>query len=221
MDLELILFDFCPFAQRSVISLAHAELPHKLTYLDPNDLPDWFTDVSPFRKVPILRVDGKTTLFESSVINEFVSTLAMKKMLPEDPVECGLCRSWIEFASTLLGQMMAMILAADKAAYTTIHTRFIENLQYLEKQMEGRSPYFAGELFSLVDATYAPLFMRMAYLNERIDFYSEDDFPKVTAWAKQLASLDTVKNSTQGSFNKIYHQFLHNKGAKGYLIMQM
>jgi len=221
MDLELILFDFCPFAQRGVISLAYANVPHKLTYLDPSNLPDWFAEVSPFQKVPILRIDGKTTIFESSVINELISTVATKKMLPEDPIECGLCRSWTEFGSTLLGQLMGMILAADKAAYTTIHTAFIKNIQCLEEQMEGRLPYFAGEQFTLVDSTYAPLFMRMAYLNQRMDLYSATDFPRVTAWAKQLESLDAVKNSTQGSFDKIYHRFIQNKGAGGYLVNQM
>ncbi len=221
MDLELILFDFCPFAQRGVISLAYAKIPHKLTYLDPNNLPDWFADVSPFRKVPILRVDNKTTIFESAVINELISALSTQKMLPKDPVECSLCRSWIEFGSTLLGQLMGMILADDKAAYATIHTNFIENLQCLEEQMEGRSPYFAGEHFTLVDSTYAPLFIRMSYLNQRMDLYSAVDFPKITAWANQLTTLDAVKNSTQGSFDKIYHQFIHNKGSGGYLVKNM
>jgi glutathione S-transferase len=221
MDLELILFDFCPFAQRGVISLAYANIPHKLIYLDPNNLPDWFADVSPFRKVPILRVDNTTTIFESAVINELISTLSTQKMLPEDPIECSLCRSWIEFGSTLLGQLMGMILAADEAAYTKIHTSFIENLQCLEEQMTGRFPYFAGEQFTLVDSTYAPLFMRMNYLNQRMDLYSTADFPKITAWAKQLETLDAVKNSIHGSFDKIYHQFIHAKGADGYLVKSM
>jgi rhodanese-related sulfurtransferase len=48
LDLELILFDFCPYAQRAVISLQQNKIPHKLTYLDPDNLPDWFADVSPF-----------------------------------------------------------------------------------------------------------------------------------------------------------------------------
>ena len=218
MDLELIMFDFCPFAQRGAISLAHNDITHKLTYLDPDNLPDWFAEVSPFGKVPILRVDGKTTIFESSVINELIATISNKKMLPTDPVERSLCRSWIEFGSTMLGQLTAMIAAADEVAYTTIHDGFLENLQRLEQQMENRGPLFSGDLFTLVDSTYAPLFMRMEYLNQRMDLYLEADYPKVMAWADQLRVLDSVKYSVPSPFAGIYKQFIHRRGSEGYLM---
>ncbi len=221
MDLDLIMFDFCPFAQRGAISLKHNDIPHKLTYLDPDNLPDWFNEVSPFGKVPILRVDGKTTIFESSVINELIASISNKKMLPSDPIERSLCRSWIEFGSTMLGQLTGMISASDEAAYEKIHSSFLENLQRLEEQMKNRGPYFAGDLFTLVDSTYAPLFMRMFYLNDRVDLYSEDDYPKTMAWAKHLLTLDSVKNSVPRSFDDIYHQFIQRRGAKGYLFNQM
>ncbi len=218
MDLELIMFDFCPFAQRGAISLQHSEIPHKLTYLDPDNLPDWFAEVSPFGKVPILRVDGKTTIFESSVINELIASISNKKMLPSDPVERGLCRSWIEFGSTMLSQLTGMISASDESAYKTIHNSFLENLARLEQQMKNRAPYFAGDLFTIVDSTYAPLFMRMDFLNKRIDLYNENDFPKTMAWAKQLLSLESVTTSTPSSFDDIYRQFIRRRGSQGYLI---
>lgn len=221
MDLELIMFDFCPFAQRGAISLKYNNIPHKLTYLDPDNLPKWFDDVSPFGKVPILRVDGKTTIFESSVINELIASISNKKMLPADPVERSLCRSWIEFGSTMLGQLTGMISAPDKEAYTTIHDNFLKNLQRLEEQMKHRGPLFSGDLFTLVDSTYAPLFMRMEYLNKRMDLYSDNDFPKVTAWAQQLSKLNAVKESTPSNFNDIYQQFIQRRGIKGYLMSEI
>ena len=221
LDLELIMFDFCPFAQRGAISLQHSDIPHKLTYLDPDNLPDWFAEVSPFGKVPILRVDGKTTIFESSVINELIASISNKKMLPSDPVERALCRSWIEFGSTMLSQLTGMISASDQSAYEAIHSSFLENLARLEEQMKNRAPYFVGDLFTLVDSTYAPLFMRMDYLNKRIELYNEHDFPKTMAWAKQLLSLESVITSVPRSFDDIYQQFVQRRGSQGYLIHLM
>ncbi len=221
LDLELILFDFCPFAQRAVISLQHNEIKHKLTYLDLDNLPDWFEEVSPFGKVPILRVDGKTTIFESSVINELVAIISDKKMLPADPVERSLCRSWIEFGSTLLGQLTGVIGATDKETYDTTHADFLENLQRLEEQMTQRGPFFTGKEFTLVDATYAPLFMRMSYLNQRIALYKKENFPKVQAWTDKLQTIDAVVSSTPDSFDGIYEQFIQRRGSNGYLVNMM
>ncbi len=217
LDLELILFDFCPFAQRGVISLQQNEIPHKLTYLDPDNLPDWFEEVSPFGKVPILRVDGKTTIFESSVINELVALVSASQMLPADPVERSLCRSWIEFGSTLLGQLTGMLSTQDEAGFSVKQAEFQLNLQRLEEQLEGRGPYFTGKQFSLVDSTYAPLFMRMRFLNRYLPLYQEADYSRISAWADELLQLDSVKHSVPNDFDKIYSAFIKRRGENGFV----
>ena len=215
LDLELILFDFCPFAQRAAISLKQNEIPHKLTYLDPDNLPDWFEEVSPFGNVPILRVDGKTTIFESSVINELVAMVSASQMLPADPVERSVCRSWIEFGSTLLSQVTGILSAQDEEEFGNKHADLQLNLQRLEEQLEGRGPYFSGDTFSLVDSTYAPLFMRMNYLNQFFELYDKNDYPLISAWANQLLSLDSVKQSVPKDFAEIYSAFIKRRGKNG------
>jgi len=213
-ELELILFDFCPFAQRGVISLQQNEIPHKLTYLDPDNLPDWFSDVSPFGKVPILRVDGKTTIFESSVINELVAQLSASEMLPADPVERSVCRSWIEFGSTLLSQLTGILGVKNEDEFNNGRNEFLINLQRLEDQLDGREPYFTGDSFSLVDSTYAPLFMRMMYLNRHLPLYKAEDYPRISAWAEKLLDLDAVKSSTPKAFDDIYAAFIQRRAGE-------
>ena len=218
LDLELILFDFCPYAQRGVISLLQNNIPHKLTYLDPDNLPDWFDEVSPFGKVPILRVDGKTTIFESSVINELIALVSTSKMLPADPVERSVCRSWTEFGSTLLGQITTMLGVKDEDEFLKQPADFHISLQRLEEQLDGRSgPYFTGKDFSLIDSTYAPLFMRMKHLNNCVPLYKVDEYPLIEAWAKVLLALDSVKNSSPENFEDIYNRFIQRRGSDGWL----
>lgn len=217
LDLELILFDFCPYAQRAVISLQQNKIPHKLTYLDPDNLPDWFAEVSPFGNVPILRVDGKTTIFESSVINELVALVSTSQMLPADPVERSLCRSWTEFGSTLLGQVTGMLAVKNEDEFTEKRAAFHTNLKRLEEQLEGREPFFTGNDFSLVDSTYAPLFMRMQHLNQCVPLYDSKDFPLLNNWAEKLLALESVKNSSPSDFEGIYDRFIQRRGSGGWL----
>jgi glutathione S-transferase len=220
LDLELILFDFCPFAQRAAISLRQNDIPHTLTYLDPDKLPEWFEEVSPFGNVPILRVDGKTTIFESSVINELVAMVSASQMLPADPVERSVCRSWIEFGSTLLSQVTGMLSAHNEEEFSVKHADFQLNLQRLEDQLEGRGPYFSGDDFSLVDSTYAPLFMRMHYLNQYLPICGEGEYPRVMAWADKLLQLDSVKQSVPKDFAEIYSAFIKRRGENGFVDRQ-
>ena len=69
MNIELISFDLCPFVQRSVITLLEKDIPFKRTNIDLANKPDWFLQISPLGKVPVLKIDGNI-LFESAVINE-------------------------------------------------------------------------------------------------------------------------------------------------------
>jgi glutathione S-transferase len=64
MDLELISTKRCPFVQRSVITLLHKGIDHRMTFVDSDDPPEWFLKISPFGKVPVLRVDGDAIIFE-------------------------------------------------------------------------------------------------------------------------------------------------------------
>ncbi|MDQ7075771.1 MAG: glutathione S-transferase N-terminal domain-containing protein [Gammaproteobacteria bacterium] len=68
---ELISFKVCPFVQRSAIILNEKNVAYNTTYVDLEDLPDWFQEVSPLGKVPVLRVQD-TVVFESAVIAEYL-----------------------------------------------------------------------------------------------------------------------------------------------------
>jgi glutathione S-transferase len=54
MELELISFKLCPFAQRAMISLEVQKIDFKMTYINPMDPPDWFKETSPTGQVPLL-----------------------------------------------------------------------------------------------------------------------------------------------------------------------
>lgn len=55
--IELVSFKICPFVQRSVIALNEKNIDYKITYIDLASPPDWFNEISPLGKVPVLKVD--------------------------------------------------------------------------------------------------------------------------------------------------------------------
>src|SRR5919206_899558 len=57
-----------------------------------------FLKVSPYGKVPVLRAGG-TSLYESNVVNEYLDEVYdSPKLMPSDPEERALVRSWMAFA---------------------------------------------------------------------------------------------------------------------------
>ena len=97
-QLTLVSFDACPFVQRAAILLQEQGRPYKITYVDLREKPDWFLEISPNGKVPVLQVDD-TPIFESAVILEYLDETAEHgQLLPEE----GVFDSGLKYRSMVL-----------------------------------------------------------------------------------------------------------------------
>lgn len=212
MSLELISFALCPYVQRSVITLKYKEAKFKLTYIDLKNKPDWFLKISPLGKVPVLRVNEGTSLFESAVINEYLDETVGKPLMPQDPLQRALERAWIEFGSQLLGTMYVLTLEKDPEQMENKMSKLFEDLAKVEPILKT-GPYFRGTEFSLVDTSWAPLFMRL-YLSSTI---KEDKrwtkMPKVEAWADELLKVQAVRESVTEDFAEKYVSYCREQGS--------
>jgi len=68
----LVSFETCPWVQRAAIVLREKNIDFEFRHITPDNRPDWFLAISPHKKVPVLRVDDKVSLFESNAIAEFL-----------------------------------------------------------------------------------------------------------------------------------------------------
>lgn len=205
--LTLISFKLCPFVQRSVITLEEKGAPYEIQYIDLADKPDWFLEISPFGKVPVLRVED-TVLFESAVINEYLDETLGRRLHPEDPLERAYNRAWIEFCSSLLGDQFRLTLAPDEAKAREFAATLRDKLGRIEAQL-GDGPYFRGEVFSLVDTATAPLLQRMHWIEEIApDLEITAPHPKIRAWSRALLERPSVQRSTVQDIRELFGEMV-------------
>jgi glutathione S-transferase len=213
MKLELVSFKLCPFVQRSVITLLEKGHDFQIAYINLDDPPQWFKDVSPLGKVPVLQV-GEEVLFESAVINEYIDEITPPSLHPQNPLMKAKNRAWIEFGSELLMAQFRFVMSQDKNSYETNLKELQEKLQRLETVLSGGT-FFNGEQFSLVDTAYAPLFMRLELLKQwaNLDF----NLPKIQRWSAALLAKESVQKSVVDDFANLFQMRL--KAANSYLFI--
>jgi len=213
MKLELVSFKLCPFVQRSVITLLEKGHDFQISYINLDDPPQWFKDISPLCKVPVLKV-GEEVLFESAVINEYIDEITQPSLHPQNPLMKAKNRAWIEFGSELLMTQFRFVMSQDKDSYETNLKEFKEKLQRLENTLSGGT-FFNGEQFSLVDTAYAPLFMRLELLKQwaNLDF----NLPKIQRWSAALLAKESVQKSVVDEFANLFQMRL--KAANSYLFI--
>ncbi len=222
---KLVSFKLCPYVQRSVITLLEKGVPYDIEYIDLKDKPDWFLELSPLGKVPIL-VLGDDVLFESAAINEFVDeTTGEPRLMPADPVARAQHRAWIAVASDLLVSVYKLMYAGDHDEAIKRARTLRGSLALFDDEL-GDGPFFAGEDFSLVDATLAPALQRATWVEgiaPELDLFSAT--PKVAAWRDALLARPSVAGSTVPGIEELNREYVANiktrDGEKAWLASRL
>ena len=212
MDIELISFDLCPFVQRSVITLLEKEIPFKRTNIDLANKPEWFLNISPLGKVPVLRINGNI-LFESAVINEYLDEITPPSMHPQDPLQKAVNRAWIEYGSELSKLSFRMLTTDDKSVVEQSLQGLRDKFEFLDKNLTAQ-PFFNGAAFSLIDAAYAPVFIRIEYLlRQVIDGVVPRGCSKVLAWSDAVLARPSVQGSIIDRFTELATERFRKRGG--------
>ena len=68
----------------------------------------------------------------------------------------------------------------------------------------------------MIDAAFAPIFMRLAWINEFTDnALSLAKFKNLNAWSKAILEIETVKNSVVDGLDDVYYSNI--EGREGHL----
>jgi len=188
--LELISHYLCPYVQRAVITLLEKGIPHDRTYIDLANKPDWFLKISPLGKVPLLKVENDI-LFESAVICEYLDEITPDSLHPSDPLTKAKHRGWIEYGSSILNTIAGFYNAPTPEAFELKRLELKNKFQWIEDH-RNCDLYFDGNDFSLVDATFAPIFRYFDVLDAIADFGIFTETPCVTNWRQALQLRSSV-----------------------------
>ncbi|KQW23176.1 glutathione S-transferase [Afipia sp. Root123D2] len=209
--LKLISHKLCPYVQRAVISLTEKGVPFERIDIDLDNKPDWFLKISPLGKVPVLQV-GDSVVFESAVILEYLEETQLKPLHPRDPLTRAEHRAWIEFGSTVLGDIWGLETAQDKATFEAKVKQSEQRFARLEERLVA-APWFDGDTFSLVDAVFAPVFRYFDVFDEIGDFGILADKPKIARWRQSLRERPSVRKAVSENYPELLRAFLNKHNA--------
>ena len=211
-NIHLISHALCPFVQRSVIVLKEKNMAFKRTDIDLSNKPEWFKKVSPLGKVPILKIDDNNSLFESSVISEYIDETTKGSLHPQNALEKALHRAWIEFGSTILGSIFGLYTAQNKEVFEYKRLEIKGKFQQLEKII-GNEGYFSENKFHLIDAVYGPIFRYFEVFASFIDLEIFDELSKVNKWRKNLLKRPSVQSAVSENYQELLLKFLKDRNS--------
>ena len=196
-----------------MIVLRAKKVEFDVTYITKDDKPDWFLELSPHGKVPVLKVND-IALFESNAIAEFLDEVVEPRLAPQDPIMRAYNRAWTDFTGNWAKALNQVTYAKTVEEHASALNELPLTLQKLEDALSRRStngPYFNDENISLVDAAYAPFIMRFEIVEGINPTNILKQYPNISAWSDALMDNEFVINSVPNDFSEVYQVNLYNR----------
>jgi glutathione S-transferase len=156
-----------------------------------------FLEVSPYGKVPVLRVNG-TSLYESNIVNEYLDEVyEPPRLMPDDPEEKASVRSWMAFADDYFFPSVYRVRMGLQRGYSEdeieeAKDKLYDALSRLEHQLKGRE-YLVG-VYTLADIAHAGNFERLRVLTKSGEVPLHE-YPNVMEWMGRVEARESYKAS--------------------------
>ena len=199
-----------------MIVLRAKDVGFEVTCIDLREKPDWFLEISPHGKVPVLSVGGRP-LFESNAIAEFLDEMVPPRLHPEDPFKRARNRAWTDFVPDFSASLGGVYYARDETALAEGMRIARGRLARLEEAL-ARSGAMTGRTSTARSSVSwtpptAPFLRRYAFVETRLGCGLLDEFPLVQAWSDALAADERVIGSVADTFEHEFVVALHRRGA--------
>ncbi|XP_022743178.1 glutathione S-transferase DHAR2-like [Durio zibethinus] len=184
----------CPFCQRVLLTLEEKKVPYKLQLVNLSDKPQWFLEISPEGKVPLVKFDGKWVP-DSDVIVGILEEKYPEPSLKTPP-------EFASFGSKIFGTFITFLKSKD--ANDGSEQALLNELKALDEHLKGQGPFIAGENITAVDLGLGP---KLYHLEIALGHFKKWTIPE---------SLTYVHNYMKSIFSREY--FVKTQAAKEQVI---
>lgn len=196
-EIEIYSSAACPYAHRTRLALLEKGIDFTVSEIDLNNKPDWFNNISPYSKVPVIK-HGNDCIWESSIINEYLDEVFPEPpLMPTIPGQRAIARIWIDFFNNkLLPAFYKILLNQDLAQQQHWAQELKNHLLFMEQEGIGKlstdGSYWFGKSFSLVDLSLYPWFERWCVLEHYRDVFLPPECDRLQQWWTAMSIRDSV-----------------------------
>lgn len=172
----------CPFTQRVLLTLEEKHLPYEMKLVDLAKKPEWFLNISPGGKVPVVKIDEKW-IADSDVI-----TQALEDKFPEPPLVTPPEKASI--GSKIFSTFIGFLKSKDPSDGT--EQALLSELTAFDNYLKDNGPFVNGGKVSATDLALGPKLYHMEITLAHYKNWSvPDSLPYVKTYMKVIFSLDS------------------------------
>jgi len=189
--MKLIGSSSSPFVRKARIALAEKRIEYEFVLINPFDPGVQITEINPLGKVPVLLTDDGASIYDSSVIVEYLDIVSpVGRLIPEPGRQRIHVKRWEALADGLLDAATALVLERRKPAkqqsaeWIERYNQKVEAAQRVAAHDLAERTWCAGDSYSLADIA---LGCALGYLDFRFpDSGWRTQYPNLVRHADKL-----------------------------------
>ena len=183
-----------PYARKVRIILAEKNLAYHSQEVDLAQRSPEFYQLSPLGKVPVFVDEDGTTIWDSTLIGEYLDEVYPKPSFYPASIKLE-CRKWEEIGDAIADQAVALWMEKrkDEQASVTNSLRLqaiIDRLLGVCEQKLAQSAYLMGETWTIVDIA---VLSSLGYLSLRMGEDWHGQYPLLSQWFKKLHEKESIQ----------------------------
>ncbi|XP_057732454.1 glutathione S-transferase DHAR2-like [Arachis stenosperma] len=176
----------CPFCQRVLLTLEEKKVPYSTHLINFDEKPQWFLDVNPEGKVPVIKFDDKW-ISDSDVIVGILEEKYPQPSLVTPPESASV-------GSKIFGAFVKFLKSKDPNDGS--EQALLAELKDLDEHLKNHGPFVAGEKVTAVDLSLAPKLYHLVITLEHFKNWTiPQDLAHVHNYTKLLFSLESFEKT--------------------------
>ncbi|XP_071686394.1 glutathione S-transferase DHAR2-like [Rutidosis leptorrhynchoides] len=177
----------CPFCQRVVMTLEEKKVPYSTHLINLESKPEWFVEVNPEGKVPVIKIDDEKWISDSDVIVGLIEDKYPEPSLSTPP-------ELTSVGSKIFPKFVAFLKSKDENDGT--EQALLDELKALDEHLKSNGPYINGDKITAVDLGLAP---KLYHLKVALGHFKKWTVPESLAhvhnYIKSLFSLPSFEKT--------------------------
>lgn len=179
----------CPFSQRVLLTLEEKKISYKLHLINTSDKPQWFLEVNPEGKVPVIKFDDKW-IADSDVIVGII-----EEKFPDPPLSTP--PEFSSVGSKIFSSFVAFVKSKDPNDGT--EQTLLSELKAFDDHLKANGPYVAGEKITAVDLSLKPKLYHLKIALGHFKGWSvPEEFSHVHNYMKLLFARESFEKTKPG-----------------------
>jgi len=211
-NFKLYTSPLSPYGHRVEMCLLEKNISFERIYVDLGNKPDWFIQLSPLGKAPILQIENQV-LFDSIAICEYLEeTFKEVALHPVDPIQKAINRGWMDFSNGLVSSIFQLASTQNIESFEAKILEIKDKINHFENNL-STTKFFNGNNISIIDICMLSAIIPLAFIESEFTININDNEGVFFDYCNNLMNIENLNKIIPENYEEIFRSYLTKRNS--------